>query len=328
MHNPDDLVFFALNGSDRLGQAICDRLGQSRAPHEEREFGDGEHKARPLQEVGGRDVYVLHTLHGDSGRSANDKLVRLLFFIATLKDAGAAKVTAICPYLAYSRKDRRTKPHDPVSSRYVAQLFESVGLDRIVTIDVHNVSAFENSFRRCQTIHAVTAPLLADHIAKSSYQAPFTVMAPDAGGAKRAEVVRQALQQRVQQPVTKAIIDKHRSEGVISGSLFAGDVAGCTVVIVDDIISSGGTMLRAINACREAGAARILASATHGLFSAQSALLDAEGPDELIVSDTVPLPEKLQENPDLKVLSVASLLADIVARLHEGSDVSALLAYS
>ncbi|MBO6676613.1 MAG: ribose-phosphate pyrophosphokinase [Rhizobiales bacterium] len=328
MPNPDDLVFFALNGSDHLGDAICARLGQLRAPHEERDFGDGEHKARPLQQIGGCDVYVLHSLHGQPGTSTNDKLVRLLFFIATLKDAGAKNVTAICPYLAYSRKDRRTKPHDPVSSRYVAQLFESVGLDRIVTVDVHNVSAFENAFRGCRTIHAVTAPLLADHIEKRSDQTSFTVMAPDAGGAKRAEVVRQALQQRFQHPVTKAIIDKHRSEGAISGSLFAGDVAGRTVVIVDDIVSSGGTMLRAIKACREAGAARILASATHGLFTAQSSLIGSEGPDELIVSDTVPLPAKLQDNPNLTVLSVAGLLADIVARLHEGGDVGALLAYS
>lgn len=328
MPRHDAILFFALNGNDRLGAAICNRLGQPRAPHEERDFDDGEHKARPLVEVGGREVYVLHALHGEPGFSTNDKLIRLLFFIATLKDAGAEKVTAICPYLPYSRKDRRTKPRDPVSARYVAQLFESVGLDRIITVDVHNISAFENAFRQCQTIHVATAQLLARHLAEHADQTPFTVMAPDAGGAKRAEVVRLELEQRLQKPVTKAIIDKHRSEGVVSGSLFAGDVAGRTVVIVDDIISSGGTMLRAIKACREAGAVRVLASAAHGLFTSASGLMGEQGPDELIISDTVPLPAAVQDFPGLTELSVAYLLADIIARLHEGRDVSALLAYS
>lgn len=323
-----DLVFFALNRSDRLGELVCDRLDLPRAPHEERDFGDGEHKARPLQDVTGRDVYVLHSLHGEEGASVNDKLVRLLFFIATLKDAGADRVTAICPYLAYSRKDRRTKPHDPVSSRYVAQLFEGVGLDRMVTVDVHNISAFENAFHHCQTIHASTACLLATHIAKHSERVPFTVMAPDAGGNKRAEVVRREVERLLGQPVTKAIIDKHRSKGVVSGSLFAGDVTERTVIIVDDMISSGGTMLRAVKACREAGAARVIAAATHGLFTSPSALMGEQGPDELIISDTVPMPAEWHDMPSLTVLSVADLLADIIARLHEGGDVSALLAYS
>ena len=112
------------------------------------------------------DVYVVQSLHGGPSESANDKLCRLLFFIGALKDAGAARVTAVVPYLCYARKDRRTKPHDPVITRYVAGLFEAVGADRVVTLDVHNPVAFENAFR-CRTITATAAPLFVDYAGKS-----------------------------------------------------------------------------------------------------------------------------------------------------------------
>src|SRR5690606_19275225 len=110
-------------------------------PHEEREFEDGEHKARPLVNVRDRDVYVLQSLGGDATASVNDKLVRLLFFLGALRDASAAPVTAVVPYLAYARKDVRTQPRDPVLTRYTAALFEAVGIDRIVALEVHNPAA-------------------------------------------------------------------------------------------------------------------------------------------------------------------------------------------
>src|ERR1019366_8766802 len=125
---------------------------------------DGEHKARPLHDVRGHDAFVLHSLHGDPTQSANDKLCRLLFFCGALKDAGAAQVTAVTPYLCYQRKDRRTKPRDPIITRYVAALFEAMRIDRVVTLEVHNLAAFENAFR-CPTWHIESAPLLAAHFA-------------------------------------------------------------------------------------------------------------------------------------------------------------------
>ena len=138
---PERLMVFALTASAEIGTAVAAALSQPLAKHEEREFEDGEHKARPLDPVRGADVYVIHSLHGEPGNSANDKLCRLLFFIGALKDAGAARVTAVAPYLCYARKDRRTKPNDPVTTRYVAGLFESVGTDAVVTLDVHNPAA-------------------------------------------------------------------------------------------------------------------------------------------------------------------------------------------
>src|SRR3989337_2986817 len=140
------LRLFALGASAELGAGISAAWGEPLAAHEEREFEDGEHKARPLDAVSGADVYVVQSLHSGPQQSANDKLCRLLFFIGALQDAGAARVTAVTPYLCYARKDRRTKPNDPVTTRYVAALFEAVGTDCIATLEVHNPVAFDNAF--------------------------------------------------------------------------------------------------------------------------------------------------------------------------------------
>ncbi len=140
------LRLFALNRTEELGRELSKLLGHSLGAHEERNFEDGEHKARPLDPVSGADVFVIHSLHGGADQSANDKLCRLLFFIGALKNAGAARVTAVAPYLCYSRKDRRTKPNDPVTTRYVAALFEAVGCDAVVTLEVTSGSHFRPAF--------------------------------------------------------------------------------------------------------------------------------------------------------------------------------------
>ena len=158
-----DLIFFGLNASHEFATQVSSHLGVSLAPHEEREFEDGEHKARPLVSVRGKDVFVIHALYGEPAISANDKLMRLLLFIGALKDAAAARVTAVVPYLAYARKDHKTKERDPVSTRYIATLFEAVGADVVMTLDVHNLAAFQNAFR-CQTEHLIAAPLLIEKL--------------------------------------------------------------------------------------------------------------------------------------------------------------------
>jgi ribose-phosphate pyrophosphokinase len=160
--HPGRLQLFAMQSTAELGGDIAGALGEPIAAHEERAFEDGEHKVRTLDPVGGADVYVVQSKHGEPHDSANDKLCRLLFFIDALKDAGAARVTAVVPYLCYARKDRRTKANDPVTTRYVAGMFESVGTDCIVTLEVHNPVAFENAFR-CRTVTLTGAPLFVDY---------------------------------------------------------------------------------------------------------------------------------------------------------------------
>jgi ribose-phosphate pyrophosphokinase len=325
-----DFLLFALGPDRHYGERLAERLGHPLDAHEEREFEGGEHKTRPLVEAAGRDAFVVQSLAAGAGYSCNDKLIRLLFFVAALKDAGAARVTALVPYLAYSRKDRRTKPRDPVSSRYVAALFEAVRTDCLVTLEVHNISAFENAFRSCRPEHVPTARLFAGDIARRIGAGPAAVVSPDTGGDKRAELFRHELEQSLGRPVTKGIMEKHRSMGVVSGSLFAGDVAGRTAVIIDDLISSGGTILRAAQACRTAGATRVLAAAIHGMFSGNfHALFGPEGPDELVISDTVPLASDFPEEyrRKLAIVESASLAADVIERLRTGGAVSDILPY-
>jgi ribose-phosphate pyrophosphokinase len=322
------LALFALQATAELGRAVAQSLGQPLAPHEERAFEDGEHKVRPLHAVGGADVYVVQSLHGGPDESANDKLCRLLFFIGTLKDAGAARVTAVVPYLCYARKDRRTKPNDPVTTRYVAGMFEAMGTDCIVTLEVHNPVAFENAFR-CRTVALTGTPLFVEHV-RALGDELMSVVSPDTGGAKRAELFREALDAALGRPVGKAFADKHRSAGVVSGDLFVGDVAGTTALVIDDLISTGGTLLRAARAARKAGARRVIALVTHGLFMPGAAdVLADPSIDRLVVTDAVPafrLPQTSVRDK-VTVLPSAPLLATAIRRLHQGEALSDLFVF-
>ncbi len=142
-----DMKVFALNASRAFGQKVAEHLGVELSDHEERVFEEGEHKTRPLVNMRGADVFVIHLLYGEPGESVNDKLCRLLFFVGALRDASAGRVTVLAPYLCYARKDRKTQTRDPVTTRYLASLFEAVDVDRVVTIDVHNLAAYQNTFR-------------------------------------------------------------------------------------------------------------------------------------------------------------------------------------
>lgn len=323
------LMLFSMAASAELGAAIAATLRQPLAAHEERDFEDGEHKARPLDSVSGADVYVVQSLHSGPDQSANDKLCRLLFFIGALKDAGASRVTAITPYLCYARKDRRTKPNDPVTTRYIAGMFESVGTDCVVTLEVHNPTAFENAFR-CRTVALTGTPLFVAYAKKHLAEAKLAVISPDAGGMKRAELLREALEAALDRPVGKGLAEKHRSAGVVSGALFAGDVAGTTALIIDDLISTGGTLLRTARSARAAGAKRVVALVTHGLFMPGSAEVLADPAlDQIIIADAVSpfrldLPE---QNRKLVILPAAPLLAETIRRLHEERSLTDLMVF-
>lgn len=320
---------FALDGTEVLGERMAGSLGCHLASLEERSFEDGEHKVRPLETVASCDVYVVHSLHGGPVESPNDKLCRLLFLVGALKDAGAARVTAVTPYLCYARKDRRTKAQDPVTIRYLAALFEAAGVDAVVTLEVHNEAAFENAFR-CPSVALSTAPLLIDRIGELAGGRPICVVSPDLGGGKRADLLREALEQALGRPIGKAFVEKHRSSGVVSGDLFAGDASDALCVVVDDLVSTGGTLVRAARAARAHGGREVIACVAHGLFmpGAETALADP-AIDRIIVTDSVP-PFRLPSGPvleKLEVVSAAPLLAETIRRLHQGEALTDLLLY-
>jgi ribose-phosphate pyrophosphokinase len=321
-------VLFAPQTSHAFAEAVAGRLGFSLSALEERDFEDGEHKTRPLTGVRGRDVFVVQSLYSDGHYSVNDKLCRLLFLLGGLRDAGAGRITAVLPYLAYARKDRKTQPRDPVTTRYMAELLEAVGVDTVVTLDVHNLAAYQNAFR-CQSVHLQANELFVEHFAaRLPAGEAVTVVSPDEGGMKRAERFRQALSRRLQRELPMACMQKARAHGVLSVGRLMGEAADGTAIIIDDLISTGGTLLGAARACRAQGARRVYAAASHGVFAGDTRpLFTAPELEHVIVTDTIP---PFRVDPALAaarltVLSTADLFAEAIRRLHAHEPLEDLL---
>jgi ribose-phosphate pyrophosphokinase len=315
-----ELKVFAPNSGRAYGEAVCRELGVSLSAHEEREFEDGEHKSRSLVSVRACDVYVVQSLYGDARQSVDDKLMRVLLFVGALKDASAARVTVVAPYLAYSRKDQKSKPRDPVTTRYVASFFEAAGADCMVTMDVHNLAAYQNAWR-CRTEHLEAAPLFVRHVLPQLGAADVVVVSPDAGGIKRADAFRQRLARALGRPLDMAFAEKYRSGGEIRGEALVGDVAGKVAIIVDDLISAGNTIARAARACRDRGAVRVIACASHGVFATDAnSVLAAAAVDEIVVTDSIP-PLRITDAgvaARIRQVATAQLFADAIRRLHAG----------
>jgi ribose-phosphate pyrophosphokinase len=320
MSQPGELALFSLDANPEYARRVASYLDISLAAHERRHFEDGEHKCRSLDDVFQFDVFVIHSLYGEPTCSVNDKLCELLFFVGSLKDAGAARVTAIAPYLCYARKDQRTQPHDPITTRYIAAMFEAVGVDRVITFDVHNISAYENAFR-IPSEQLLARPLFVDFFRGIAQHADIAVVAPDFGAAKRAEHFRRDLAAIASREVSMALIEKYRQRGEVSGGALVGDVAGKTVIILDDLISSGTTLRRAAHICRDAGAAEVYAAATHGLFTAgANAMFGDSAFDGIVVTDTVApmLIEQKWIGSRLHIVDSTALVAAAIQRAHRG----------
>ncbi|MFH5885619.1 ribose-phosphate diphosphokinase [Halalkalibaculum sp. DA3122] len=322
-----DLKLFALNTSRELGEGISKTLKIPLSKHEERDFEDGEHKIRSLENVRNGDVYVVQSLYADDQQSVNDKLCRLLFFIGSLWDAGARQVTSITPYLCYMRKDRKTKPRDPVTTRYIGALFEAVNTYRILTMDVHNLQAYQNGFR-CRTEHLEAQELFAEYFARALGQEKIAVMSPDAGGVKRAEQFRQRMERATGRSIPLVFLEKIRSKGVVSGETVVGQVEGKTVIIIDDLISSGTTLARAAKACVEMNARKVYAAATHGAFLGKAAeVLREKALQEIVITNSIPpfrLPGELIKQK-VNVLDIAPLLGEAILRLYNGGSLIELM---
>ena len=310
------MLLFSIDPECGFASALADALDESLSPHEDRSFEDGEHKLRPLVDPRGADVYVLGSLHGSPRFSPHDRLCRLLMFVATLRDHGAARVTALVPYLAYGRKDRQTQPFDPVAPRYLAQLFEAVRVDQLVVLEAHNLAAFQNAFR-CPTLH-LAAHLAFDAVVPAWVgDRPLAIASPDPGGVKRAQLWQASLEHRLARPVGFAMVDKRRSAGQVSScGLVAGQVEGMAVLLIDDLIASGQTLRHAAQALRQAGAREVMACAAHGLFTGQAAEALADPSlARVLVTDSVPdlrLPATAQVRDKLQVVTVAQLFAQAV----------------
>ncbi|MGE5115452.1 MAG: ribose-phosphate diphosphokinase [Betaproteobacteria bacterium] len=317
------MLIFSLDPDDALAPALAADLDRTLAPLEERVFADGEIKLRPLADPRGADAYVVASLHGGPQLSPHDRLCRLLLFAAALRQNGAARVSAVVPYLAYARKDRQTKPFDPLSLRWLAQVTEASGVDQAIVLEAHNVAAFQNAFR-CPTIHLDAHPAFEALAHELAATGPLSVASPDPGGVKRAQLWREALQESLGRSVGFAVVDKRRSGGLVSGGrIVAGEVAGSTVLLYDDLIASGETMQRAAQALRHAGARSVVACAAHGLFVDPAAQVLADAAiDRVAVTDSVP-PFRLAGagaalHDKLTTVSAVPLFARALRSSHEG----------
>lgn len=311
------MLLFALKETRDHGDRIAAAMGQDLSDLEHRDFEDGEFKIRPLCRVQGDHVCIIQSLYDGPDLSVHDKLSRLLFLIATMRDHGAARVTALVPYLCYARKDRRTKAQDPVMTRYVAQLFEAVSCDDLITLETHNLVALQNAFR-LRTHHLELGDIFQDVIARRVDDVPLVVMSPDPGGVKRAQLFREALQDRLGQHVGFGFMDKRRSSGVMTSGDIVGTFDGASVLIVDDMIASGGTMTAAAMACKANGAVNAFALAAHGLFTPGAKALFTGGPfEKVFVSDSIP-PFRLPDGRDtqrLEAVGTADQFADALRAL-------------
>jgi ribose-phosphate pyrophosphokinase len=311
-----DAICFGLGAGADLAATVAARLGVPCGRVEFREFERGEHKARALDDVETRSVFVFAALHGDTGGlTANDRLLHLWLFIGSLRDAGASDVTVVAPYLPYMRKDRRTNPRDPLNARYVAQLFEAVGADRVIVLEPHNLAAFENAFR-IPTVPLPLTPLVADWLQERPAETPLAVVSPDVGGVKRVQELRALLAARGRPATGTAFFEKRRSRDVMTGGTIVGEVKGRACLILDDLIASGGTLARAARACREQGATAVYAAAAHALFLPETGgRLAGAQLDRLLVSDSIPLPEDLPGSLAIEVLPLAPYLGNVLDHL-------------
>jgi ribose-phosphate pyrophosphokinase len=242
--------------------------------------------------------------------------MELLILIDALKRASAERINAVVPYYGYARQDRKVLPRAPISAKLIADLITTAGATRILTVDLH--AGQIQGFFNIPVDHLFAAPVLLDYL--KNLKNDIVVVSPDAGGVERAR----AFAKRLNTPL--AIIDKRREAPNISQVMnIIGDVSGLVAVLLDDIVDTGGTLVRAAHALVEKGAKKVYACCTHPVLSGEAIKLLMESPiGEMIVTDTIPLSEKAQVCSKIKVLSISGPLAEAIRRIHEDESVSSL----
>jgi ribose-phosphate pyrophosphokinase len=318
---------FSLSESRELADRIAQCAGLRSGALEERDFEGGEFKLRPLESVRDRDALIVQCLAGTPEAPVCSRLVRLLFLLYGLRDAGARRRVVLLPYMTFARKDRRTQARDPVNTRYVAQLLEAAGATQLVTLDVHNAAALDNSFR-VPVDHLSALPLFVDHLSSHLPQAPLTVASPDIGGVKRAQIFRELLAAKLERQVELAFFEKRRTQGVVSGDAVVGELRGRTVLIIDDLCATGNTLIRAAGACKRAGSDKVYAVVTHAPNAPGIAAVVADPlVDGVFTTDSVGyrLDRAPQTDNKLTVLSVAPLFGEALRRMSSGMALSPLL---
>lgn len=305
------LQVFTGNAHPELAEAICRELEVGLGRAVVSKFRNGETRVKLDENVRGADVFVVQP----TCDPVNDYIMELLLMIDALRRASADRITAVIPYYGYAKQEKKTSGREPISAKLVANLLTVAGANRVLAIDLH-APAIEGFFD-IPVDHLRATPLLARAF-RSKVGGEIVVVSPDAGGVGRAQDFRTRAQGSL------AIISKQRPEADKTEMLdIVGDVEGKTAVIVDDMISTGGTLIEAAKLLKSRGAEKIYVCATHGIFAGDALeLIEHSEIDELIVSDTIPL--EAESTSKVSVVSVAPLLAEAIMRTHKGLSISAL----
>ena len=304
------MLLFSGNSNRRLSEAIAGYLGVSLGSCEVGRFPDGEVRVKFKADVRGADVFLIQS----TCTPVNDHLVELLIMADALRRASAARVTAVIPYFGYSRQDRKDEGRVPITAKLVADLLQASGINRVVTLDLH--AAQIQGFFNIPVDHLYASRVFTKYVRQLELP-DLVVASPDAGGMKQAWGYSKRLDAYL------AVVEKRRISGEdVEVGFVIGDVANKNVVIIDDMISTGGSVSKAAQLLKDKGARKVFVMATHAIFCGRAVEKLRNAPfEEIIVTDTIPVTANIER---LKVLSVAELLGEAVHRIHTNKSVSTL----
>ena len=310
----DSLMVFTGTANPELAQNVVKHLDISLGRADVGKFSDGEVAVELLENVRGRDVFILQPTCAPT----NDNLMEILTMADALKRASAGRITAAIPYFGYARQDRRPRSaRVPITAKLVANMLTSAGIDRVLTVDLH-ADQIQGFFDMPVDNVYATPVLLKDIRAKRIDD--LIVVSPDVGGVVRARAVAKALNTDL------AIIDKRRPKANVAEVMnIIGEVQGRTCLIVDDMIDTANTLCKAASALKERGAERVLAYASHAVFSGQAVdRINNSDIDEVVITDTIPLSAQAKQCPRIRVVSIGGLIAETLRRINNEESVSYL----
>lgn len=311
-----DIKLFAGNATPELAKKISERLYISLGDATVGRFSDGEIQVQINENVRGADVFIIQSTCAPT----NDNLMELIVMVDALRRASAGRITAVVPYFGYARQDRRVRSaRVPITAKVVADLLSTVGIDRVLTCDLHAEQI--QGFFDVPVDNVFGSPVLLDDILKKTDLVNPIVVSPDIGGVVRARAVAKLLND-----TEMAIIDKRRPRANVSQVMhIIGDVADRDCILVDDMIDTGGTLCKAAEALKERGAKRVFAYATHAVFSGAAAQnLASDAIDEIVVTDTVPLSPEMKALGKVRVLTLSAMLAEAIRRISNEESISAM----
>ncbi|BEU87962.1 ribose-phosphate diphosphokinase [Selenomonas sp. TAMA-11512] len=312
MSNIDNLCILAGNANPELAKKIAAHVGIGLCDATIGQFNNGEIQVMIDESIRGKDMFIIQP----TSQPVNDNLMELFIMADACKRASAHSVTAVVPYYAYARQDRKTRGREPISAKLVANLMQKSGITRVVTVDLH--AGQIQGFFDIPVDHLAAAPVIANYIKKKNLE-NIIVVSPDLGGVTRARILADRLHTGI------AIIEKRRPEpGVAEVMNLIGDVEGKTAIMIDDIVDSAGSLCEGARALKKFGAKKIYAACSHGILSGSAVeRINNSDLERLIITDTIPLPQE-KRSDKIAVLTMADAIGDVILCIQAHRSVSQL----